>query len=105
MDVDIVIKATGFHINDAVPKISGYTKQHHTTHLDFNVAYQAEPLLDGAQFGSAKGMRDSSELRISEAEEVIRANMDKLKDLPPFIHGLFQGQANPFGSGYVGGAQ
>jgi len=55
IEVDIIIKATGFHLNAQVPKISGYDKIHGNNMLDVNVHYGAEPLLDGGQFGSAKG--------------------------------------------------
>ncbi|CAE8613591.1 unnamed protein product, partial [Polarella glacialis] len=54
LDCDIVIKATGFHLNDEVPAVTGYSKIHSFNLLDFNLNYGAEPLLDGGQHGSQK---------------------------------------------------
>ena len=82
-------QATGFLLNDEVPKISGRKNIHSFDLLDYNLLwpgpgyvqrlrcsshrnscclaqwarYGAEPLLDGAQFGSAKG-------RVAEEEQV-----------------------------------
>ena len=63
LDCDIIIKATGFLLNDEVPKICGREKIYPFDVMDFNLLYGAEPLLDGAQFGSAKG-------RVAEEEQV-----------------------------------
>lgn len=72
-------QATGFLLNDEVPKICDRQKIYPFDVMDFNllclilnsldvfgtdsVRYGAEPLLDGAQFGSAKG-------RVAEEEQV-----------------------------------
>ncbi|CAJ1422828.1 unnamed protein product [Effrenium voratum] len=96
LDCDIIIKATGFLLNDEVPKISGRRNIHSFDVLDFNMAYGAEPLLDGAQFGSAKG-RIAEEEQVSEEalyQGILQMQRTGLPDISQ--------RNNPFGSGYAG---
>mmetsp|Transcript_16962 Transcript_16962/g.48431 ORF Transcript_16962/g.48431 Transcript_16962/m.48431 type:complete len:927 (-) Transcript_16962:60-2840(-) len=99
MDVDIIIKATGFHLNKEVPDITGYTKIHSFGLMDFNLNYGAEPLLDGGQFGSSKGKV------VTEQEEEIdhAALMAGVKEAERLGLPDVSPKANPFGSAYVGG--
>jgi len=96
VDCDIIIKATGFHLNDEVPQISGRRNIHSFNLLDLNMMYGAEPLLDGAQFGSARG-------RVAEDEqfdyEALVAGWMQMQKMG--IPEAFQ-RNNPFGSGYAG---
>jgi len=103
LDCDIVIKCTGFHLNDEVPKITGKTHMYPCSLIDFNMAYLAEPLLDGGQFGSAKGMQDSSGIMSTAFEDVLRDNPQKLAKVPQRILKQLVPRGNPFGSGYAGG--
>ncbi|CAE8614306.1 unnamed protein product, partial [Polarella glacialis] len=96
IDCDIVIKATGFHLNDEVPQISGYQQIYSFNLLDFNMQYGAEPLLDGAQFGSAKG-------RLAEEEDVDeRALYEGLEQVYKLGLPDVTQRNNPFGSSYAG---
>jgi len=54
INCQIILKCTGFHLNDEVSQITGYEKMQPYGLLDFNLNYSAEPLLDGGQFGSGK---------------------------------------------------
>eukprot|EP00930_Biecheleria_cincta_P069026 TRINITY_DN5681_c0_g2_i2.p1 TRINITY_DN5681_c0_g2~~TRINITY_DN5681_c0_g2_i2.p1 ORF type:complete len:909 (+),score=145.53 TRINITY_DN5681_c0_g2_i2:30-2756(+) len=96
IDCEIIIKATGFHLNDEVPNITGKNQIYAFNMMDHNLSYGAEPLLDGAQFGSAKG-------RLAEEEEIdesaIRRGIEKSMALGLPDLSL---RANPFGSSYVG---
>jgi len=103
MDVDIVIKCTGFHLNEQVPKITGKSHMYPSSLVDFNMAYIAEPLLDGGQFGSSKGKEDSEELKKTGVDEILQRHQDKLVHLPKRIQDQFVMRGNPFGSGYAGG--
>eukprot|EP00439_Symbiodinium_sp_Y106_P031253 s876_g3.t1 len=89
-------QATGFHLNDEVPQISGRRNIHSFNLLDLNMMYGAEPLLDGAQFGSARG-------RVAEDEqfdyEALVAGWMQMQKMG--IPEAFQ-RNNPFGSGYAG---
>lgn len=102
MDCDIVIKCTGFHLNEEVPRITGRSHMYPNMLIDLNMAYIAEPLLDGGQFGSAKGMEDSAEIRTAGLDELLQQNSHKLAKLPPHIARCFMPRGNPFGSGYGG---
>jgi cation diffusion facilitator CzcD-associated flavoprotein CzcO/surfactin synthase thioesterase subunit len=99
MDVDIVIKATGFHLNNEVPAITDKRKIHCTNLLGYNLNYNAEPLLDGGQFGSSKGKIDH-DFEETASDEVVMAGFHHARQL-----GIkeYIGRANPFGSSYVGG--
>lgn len=101
LDVDIVIKATGFHLVDTIPEITGLKTMHSNGFLDFNMAYSAEMLLDGGQFGSStKGREESSHLAASD--EQMAAVFSNKHKLPQDIQKLFIPRGNPFGSGYCG---
>lgn len=99
LDADIVIKATGFHLNDAVPSITGYKQIHSFGLLDYNLNYGAEPLLDGGQFGGLKGRVESSNDGHVDESAMYTGVMEMRKlglpDVTPRV--------NPFGSAYVGG--
>jgi len=96
LDCDIIIKATGFHLNDEVPKICGRKNIYSYDLLDYNLLYGAEPLLDGAQFGSAKG-RIAEEEQVSEEALYEGILQMQRKGLPDVVQ-----RNNPFGSGYAG---
>lgn len=64
--------------------------------LDYNLLYGAEPLLDGAQFGSAKG-RIAEEEQVSEEALYEGILQMQRKGLPDVVQ-----RNNPFGSGYAG---
>jgi hypothetical protein len=109
MDLDIVIKCTGFHLNNDVPKIVGKSKIHANYLIDYNLTYQAEPILDAGQFGGSKGMADSSDIVDATINQMFeRTFMDEKKRnaiLPtPRLKDMFVPRGNPFGSGYVGPA-
>uniref|UniRef100_A0A7S1PUS0 Uncharacterized protein n=1 Tax=Alexandrium catenella TaxID=2925 RepID=A0A7S1PUS0_ALECA len=98
IEADIIIKATGFHLNKEVPEITGYTKIHSFGLMDYNINYGAEPLLDGGQFGSSKGKIASEEEELDQMaiyEGIQESARLGLPDIMP--------RANPFGSAYVGG--
>merc|ERR1711971_1440788 len=109
LDCDIVIKATGFHLNEEVPKITGNDKIYAFDLLDFNLNYGAEPLLDGGQFGSAKGKTGSTTDGQHEAMVGDPGHMDQasiaegMAEVERLQIPDFQVRANPFGSAYVGG--
>eukprot|EP00930_Biecheleria_cincta_P034003 TRINITY_DN23534_c0_g1_i1.p1 TRINITY_DN23534_c0_g1~~TRINITY_DN23534_c0_g1_i1.p1 ORF type:complete len:1175 (+),score=200.14 TRINITY_DN23534_c0_g1_i1:265-3525(+) len=107
LDADIVIKCTGFLLNDEVPVITGTEKMHPYGLIDFNMNYQAEPLLDQGQFGSARSADEAHEsAAVAETAELTKT--------PEFAKGLevfkriggnprmFMPQGNPFGSGQGG---
>jgi len=104
LDCDIVIKCTGFHLNGDVPKITGKTHMYPSSLIDFNMGYLAEPLLDGGQFGSAKGNLDASDLRSADTDSILSdpRNAMKFGMLPEKVQRLFAPTSNPFGSGYAG---
>merc|ERR1712032_831364 len=99
IEVDIIIKATGFHLNNDVKKITGLTKIHSNNLLGFNFSYGAEPLLDGGQFGSSKGKMETHYSADNLPQDQIMMGFQKMGalnlDLTP--------RANAFGSAYVGG--
>jgi hypothetical protein len=101
--VDIIIKCTGFLLNHDVPQITGNTKIHANNFLDFNLSYMAEPLLDGAQFGSAKGMQSVEGLDNKYVDEMVQKNWHKIMNYPDWLRDILTPRANPFGSGYAGG--
>jgi cation diffusion facilitator CzcD-associated flavoprotein CzcO/surfactin synthase thioesterase subunit len=99
IDVDIIIKATGFLLNTEVPKITGEGKIYSFNLLNYNLNYGAEPLLDAGQFAGAKGKVDVQ--YEDEADDfAVSMGSQKLMELglPPVMM-----RANPFGSSYVGG--
>lgn len=103
LDLDIVIKCTGFHLNTDVPKITGHSKMHGNSMLDYNLFYVAEPILDGGQFGSSKGMADSEHMLNKDVEAIFWKHTDKIPTLLKDMANMFQPRGNPFGSGYIGG--
>jgi len=99
IEADIIIKATGFLLNKQVPQITGYEKIYYNNLLDMNVAYGAEPLLDGGQFGSSKGKIEKEFASDQISDEVLEKGGKAVEfmglDITP--------RNNPFGSSYVGG--
>jgi len=103
VELDIVIKCTGFLMNTDVPKITGQGKIHANNLLDFNLMYSAEPILDGGQFGSSKGAASTEDIVKKDVDEIFWKNIEKVKTvLPDYAQESFQPRGNPFGSGYVG---
>mmetsp|Transcript_62490 Transcript_62490/g.108852 ORF Transcript_62490/g.108852 Transcript_62490/m.108852 type:complete len:569 (-) Transcript_62490:30-1736(-) len=98
--VDIIIKSTGFHLQDEVPKICGIHKMYPWAQLDFNMFYQAEPLLDGGQFGSSKGQMGDETGELQATMEMWMKGAAKFKELG--LPDILTPKANPFGSGYMG---
>jgi len=96
LDCDIIIKATGFHLNTEVPQITGQEKIYSFSLLNKNMGYGAEPLLDGAQFGSAKGRLAVEEQLDETALHNGIMEMGKL-GMPDASQ-----RSNPFGSSYAG---
>jgi len=99
LDVDILIKCTGFHINEDVPLLTGKQKMHPYGFIDHNLQYSAEPLLDGGQFGSAKGTVEIDQTNQSVDMEQFKRGLEVSKAL-----GLDDNtvQNNVFGSGQGG---
>ncbi|CAE7511799.1 Mcat [Symbiodinium pilosum] len=107
IDVDIIIKCTGFHLNDEVPEVVGSSKMQSYGLIDYNLNYQAEPLLDQGQFGSSKSTD-------AEAENPAMREIVELYQTKDFLRGLelyrrigldeepLKPQGNPFGSGQGG---
>jgi len=98
---DIIIKCCGFLLNEDVPKITGYKKMQPFGLMDFNLNYQAEPKLDGGQFGSNK---DKTEVQVTDMGFTTE---DYLKGLQVFHRlgmdtGAISVVGNPFGSGQGG---
>lgn len=100
-EVDIVIKATGFYLNHDVPKITGCQKMYPFGLVQANMWYQAEPLLDGGQFGSAKGKVEDETGELADSMMTFIRGAEKFKEMG--LPNFFEPKANPFGSGYVGG--
>lgn len=108
LDVDIVIKATGFHINEDVAKCTGEDKMYGHNLITHQMSYVAEPLLDGAQFGSStKGRVDSSELLNQENDLILHTMFatGAMRQLPVWWQKLMIPKGNAFGSGYAGSAE
>mmetsp|Transcript_126023 Transcript_126023/g.351154 ORF Transcript_126023/g.351154 Transcript_126023/m.351154 type:complete len:923 (-) Transcript_126023:115-2883(-) len=99
IDAEIIIKATGFHLNEEVSQITGYKHIHSFGLLDYNLNYGAEALLDGGQFGSAKGKMAGYDTEQVDQMSIYMGMQEMSKiglpDITP--------RANPFGSAYVGG--
>jgi len=102
MDCDIVIKCTGFHLNEEVPHITGKTHMHSNGLIDHNMGYIAESLLDGGQFGSAKGMEDASDIIDADADVFLLSMAHKVEQMPKCVKELFTPKSNAFGSGFAG---
>jgi len=102
VELDVVVKCTGFHRNEEVPKLVDQAKSYPWGTLDFNMQYFAEPLLDGAQFGGAKGM---TTLDIEEnnkvSDEDVQQGYEAFKKLG--LPDVFTPQGNTWGSGYCCG--
>lgn len=108
IDCDIIIKCTGFHLNDELPEVVGTSKMHSYGLIDYNLNYQAEPLLDQGQFGSSKATDADA------AETPALKEISELVQKPEFLRGLqvyresrldetpLKPQGNPFGSGQGG---
>ncbi|CAK9115688.1 unnamed protein product [Durusdinium trenchii] len=107
IECDTIIKCTGFHLNDELPEVVGTSKMHSYGLIDYNLNYQAEPLLDQGQFGSSKATD-------AEAETPALREINELVQKPEFLRGLqvyktfgldetlLKPQGNPFGSGQGG---
>lgn len=100
VDVDVIIKCTGFHLNDEVPQIVGTENMHPISMIDFNMSYIAETLLDGGQFGNSKGNAASS-ADVDALDKVLKDNQAKIMGMPPDILRTLAPRGNPFGSGYI----
>jgi len=98
--VDIIIKSTGFHLQDEVPKICGNHKMFPWGQLDFNMFYQAEPLLDGGQFGSSKGKMGDETGELQAQMDMWVKGAEKFREMG--LPDILTPKANPFGSGYMG---
>mmetsp|Transcript_144699 Transcript_144699/g.262825 ORF Transcript_144699/g.262825 Transcript_144699/m.262825 type:complete len:510 (-) Transcript_144699:59-1588(-) len=98
--VDIIIKSTGFHLQDEVPKICGIHKMYPWAQLDFNMFYQAEPLLDGGQFGSSKGKMGDETGELQAQMDMWVKGAEKFREMG--LPDILTPKANPFGSGYMG---
>lgn len=107
IECDIIIKCTGFLLNDELPEVVGTAKMHSYGLIDYNLNYQAEPLLDQGQFGSSKATDGDAETpALKEISELVKK--------PEFLRGLqvyrqsgldetpLKPQGNPFGSGQGG---
>jgi len=99
IEADIIIKATGFILNKEVPQITGCEKIHASNLLDMNLAYGAEPLLDGGQFGSSKGKMEKE----FAADSISDETLEKGGKVVEFMGLDIAPRSNPFGSSYVGG--
>jgi len=98
--VDIIIKATGFHLNEDVAQMTGIKKMYPWGQLDFNLFYQAEPLLDGGQFGSVKGVKGDETGELEKNAAIWTKGAAKFKELG--LPDVLSPNGNPFGSGYMG---
>jgi hypothetical protein len=105
IDVDFVIKCTGFHFQSSVSTITGSEKMYPWNQLSHNMTYFAEPLLDGGQFGSAKGNDRSEGIAAEAADQDAKVWAYMVKLIGTGVVGPTDvgGRNNPFGSG-VGGS-
>mmetsp|Transcript_63354 Transcript_63354/g.162980 ORF Transcript_63354/g.162980 Transcript_63354/m.162980 type:complete len:848 (-) Transcript_63354:130-2673(-) len=104
IDADIVIKCCGFHLNDDVPKVTGITKMQPYGLMHFNLNYGAEPLLDGAQFGSAKD-QTGIDTDAGVTPEQYQKGLEVFAKLAPQLritYDAIRPLGNPFGSGQGG---
>jgi len=101
IDCNIIIKCTGFHLNDDVPTMTGFTKMQPYGLLDTNLNYGAEPLLDGGQFSSAK---DSTAVELDFGDitpEQYEKGVEAMAEVGLNTK-LLEPMGNPFGSGQGG---
>lgn len=99
LDADIVIKTTGFLLQQDAQTLTGRENMYSCGIIDKNMTYWAEPLLDGGQFGGVTGKA----LRTPGSEDdILLKNVEKIKLLPQALQDLFVPRNNPFGSGYTG---
>lgn len=103
-EMDIIIKCTGFLTNHDTVEITGCDKTWPNAFLDFNLGFQAEPLLDGAQFGSTKGRvaEDGEASEMAKQIKFIQGNFHRMSSLPEDVQEGSKMKGNPFGSGYTG---
>jgi hypothetical protein len=101
IDCDVIIKCTGFLLNEDVEKITGYSKMYPIGLLDFNLNYNAEPLLDGAQFGSAKDKSSMAESDKGYTQDHFNKGIELMTNLEIDQSCIFP-SGNPFGSGQGG---
>lgn len=104
--LDMIIKCTGFHLNEDVPEITGCTKMQSYGLVDYNLNYQAEPLLDQGQFGGSKASGELETMALQEIQQ-LSSSQDFQKGLETFRKlglddTILQSQGNPFGSGQGG---
>jgi len=103
IDCNMVIKCTGFHLNDDVPKLTGMSKMQPYGLLDVNMNYQAEPLLDGGQFGGGGKDKTAVDLDYGDiTQEQYFKGLEVLRMLPFFKDKYVEPNGNPFGSGQGG---
>mmetsp|Transcript_21590 Transcript_21590/g.64892 ORF Transcript_21590/g.64892 Transcript_21590/m.64892 type:complete len:891 (-) Transcript_21590:41-2713(-) len=101
INCQIILKCTGFLLNDEVQKISGYNKMHPYGLMDFNLNYLAEPLLDGGQFSSGKDKTETNVDDMGFTWEDYFKGLEVFKAMG-FNEKHMQPMANPFGSGQGG---
>jgi len=102
LECEIIIKCTGFHITDDAANLTGIKKMHPYGLMGPNMNNYAEPLLDGGQFGSAKGAAEV-EIDWGFTEEEIKEGTKVYKELgydESNLTSMLGG--NPFGSGTCG---
>jgi len=104
IETDFVIKCVGFHLCDRVEKISGCPKMYPWGSLMKNVTCVAEPLLDGGQFGGAKGGA-AFETDQGFTPEQFTRGMEYLKSSGFETGKNILSSGNPFGSGAGGPAE
>merc|ERR1719469_1075658 len=101
IECNILVKCTGFHLNDEIPQITGLNKMQPYGLMDYNLNYGAEPLLDGGQFG---GSKDKAEIDLDYSGIELqhfqygRSLLEKLGFKSAYLDPI----GNPFGSGQGG---
>mmetsp|Transcript_96841 Transcript_96841/g.202341 ORF Transcript_96841/g.202341 Transcript_96841/m.202341 type:complete len:845 (-) Transcript_96841:678-3212(-) len=103
IDCDMIVKCTGFLLNDEVPKVTGLQKMQPYGLIERNLNYFAEPLLDGGQFGGGKD-KAAVELDFGDiTPEQYAKGLEVLKTLSiGFKEAYVSPSGNPFGSGQGG---
>jgi len=105
IETDFVVKCVGFHLSDTVEKVTGCTKMYPWGSLMKNVTFVAEPLLDGGQFGGAKGGA-AYEIDLGFTPEMFEKGVKSLQKSGDIeSSNSFGGKGNPFGSGAGGPAE
>jgi len=98
--LQLIIKCTGFHLNDECEEMVGESKMYPNGLVKFNINYTAEALFDAGQFGSAKGGHDL-DIEYGFTEDEYKAGMEVYKE-KGYNEKAIALTGNPFGSGYGG---